>query len=748
MRPELNQGTSGVTRSTRTSMAGGAGTSTGIYIGRVANNIDPQRMGYCEVEILPNSKQGTTAGDDTQTIIARYTSPFAGQTNYTASGKVSTYAESQTSYGFWAVPPDVGVLCVVVVAEGGDGEGFIVGYMHDEYMNQNLFNNLESNFNKKDVGPSRAFSGPDDAAAIAEWDAAVDRKKRGKNNEIKTLWGIQTREQREIFAGTMDHFEFSSAITSGARRDTPSNVYGWSSPGPPAVMDNAPRSNKVFNQKVGEDVNPVPKMRMGGTNIVMDDGMLGFTSSRFPWDGHRDYKGTKPDITDYNSKAESQWDGDHSNLKDTYLHEQFRITTRTGHRIIMHNSEDFIHIMHGSGMSWIHMSPNGKIDVFAKDGIHMASQSQEGSTAEDGQAQINLHACQVNVEAQDLNFSAHRKIYMEQRKDLGFGSDGKHRGAGQRQFALEVRDGRMEILTTNGFGISTFKGSSLVRADNLYQGNLQFHMENRKDNFIIKCFPFQTTNLGETEPDLEGKTQTIDAYCHPEAPDFDDVGGHNREKSYYDLAGENEITTDENGRIVEKLKKWSTDEFRGPYIELIGTDIQDELGEGKKECTDEPPGGPQTGSGQPGVVGDVINRVRVGTVGPHTFYQTWPLISNTPNKKGEGANGGRGSWNTKPVKKYEKSEDWPDGYYKDPTFTVIKTNLGRMPAGHPWRHEESMNNHLFHPPLTTWGKQQEHDLWYSGLEVTTSNFSIPPEGYQSADHIDCREYIIKDRKII
>ena len=32
MRPELNQGTSGVTRNTRTSMAGGAETSTGIYI--------------------------------------------------------------------------------------------------------------------------------------------------------------------------------------------------------------------------------------------------------------------------------------------------------------------------------------------------------------------------------------------------------------------------------------------------------------------------------------------------------------------------------------------------------------------------------------------------------------------------------------------------------------------------------------------------------------------------------------------
>ena len=40
----------------------------------------------------------------------------------------------------------------------------------------------------------------------------------------------------------------------------------------------------------------------------------------------------------------------------------------------MHNTEDLIYISHGSGNSWIEMSANGKIDIYAKDSISMRSE--------------------------------------------------------------------------------------------------------------------------------------------------------------------------------------------------------------------------------------------------------------------------------------------------------------------------------------------------------------------------------------
>mgnify|MGYP000041213177 CR=1 FL=1 len=58
---------------------------------------------------------------------------------------------------------------------------------------------------------------------------------------------------------------------------------------------------------------------------------------------------------------------------DIPFNELIRLRTRTGHQILMHNSEDLIYIGNAKGTTWIEMTANGKIDIFADDSISIHS---------------------------------------------------------------------------------------------------------------------------------------------------------------------------------------------------------------------------------------------------------------------------------------------------------------------------------------------------------------------------------------
>jgi hypothetical protein len=87
---------------------------------------------------------------------------------------------------------------------------------------------------------------------------------------------------------------------------------------------------------------------------------------------------------EYASVENGEIDGD-----PTLLHnELFRIRTRTGHQILFHNTEDLIYISNARGTSWIELTSDGKIDIYAKDSISVHTEN-------------------------DLNFYANRDINME-----------------------------------------------------------------------------------------------------------------------------------------------------------------------------------------------------------------------------------------------------------------------------------------------------------------------------------------------
>jgi hypothetical protein len=95
----------------------------GIYVGFVRNNDDVQRMGRLSVyipELCEEEEEGSPDG----LFIVSYCSPFAG-----------VNPQEGTSYGFWAVPPDLGNRVLVCFANNDPAQGFWLGCLYEQFMN-------------------------------------------------------------------------------------------------------------------------------------------------------------------------------------------------------------------------------------------------------------------------------------------------------------------------------------------------------------------------------------------------------------------------------------------------------------------------------------------------------------------------------------------------------------------------------------------------------------------------------------
>jgi hypothetical protein len=195
--------------------------------------------------------------------------------------------------------------------------------------------------------------------------------------------------------------------TTTSRREAPSMVFGISTPGP---LDRRPNAKKANIGSVnGQTVTPVPVSRLGGTQFVMDDGDDKFQRATPAGVGPVKYAdvlaGEKGEPTiPYN--------------------EYFRVRTRTGHQILMHNSEDLIYIGNARGTTWIELTSNGKIDIFAEDSVSIHTKADLNITADNN---INLTA------ANDVNIKAGNNVNIKADTDYNIkaGADGKLTVGGQ-----------------------------------------------------------------------------------------------------------------------------------------------------------------------------------------------------------------------------------------------------------------------------------------------------------------------------
>ena len=381
----------------------------GPYEAVVVSHADPHFMGALEVEIQKKTTSGNDPSTPGQTFQAKYLSPFAGQTNIDSVTKNDDYRYSQQSYGWWMIPPDVGTTVLVIFVEGNPNQCYWLGCIQDQYMNFAMPDQASTSittdstpeyFNNKKI-------------PVAEYNKAIETGT--KHDPTKFLKPYQKRFLDQLIVqglatGTEDSSyidEFRGTTTSSARREIPSAVFGVSSPGPLDKTQGAPKG--LIGLKDSQV--SAPRSRLGGTSFVMDDGNDKLLRKTSASDGPPEYANIQ-----LNEK-----DG----LRELPHNELVRLRTRTGHQVLLHNTEDLIYIANSKGTAWIELTSDGKIDVYAKDSMSFHTEN-------------------------DLNLTADRNITVEAGANIDFKASGSYTGLGE-DGEIKLRRGNIQIETFNDF---------------------------------------------------------------------------------------------------------------------------------------------------------------------------------------------------------------------------------------------------------------------------------------------------------
>lgn len=217
---------------------------TGVYLATVKDTRDPTRMGRLKVWI-PESNADF---DDPQGwITVSYCSPFAGATDIDAVTRSPEQPEnSQTSYGFWAVPPDIGNQVLIMFANGDASRGYWIGCVNQDRTHRMV----------PGIPAGNNFSDDENLLPVTEHNRKTDKKVTEDMQRAELSDGISAALKTQGLI--RDHVR--GLTHSGSRRETPSEVYGLLTPGPLR----AKTQGRV--PKPGERVT-----RMGGSQLVMDD---------------------------------------------------------------------------------------------------------------------------------------------------------------------------------------------------------------------------------------------------------------------------------------------------------------------------------------------------------------------------------------------------------------------------------------------------------------------------------------------
>lgn len=333
----------------------------GPFLAKVISVLDQEYMGGLQVQLL---KPGGNAPVDGQVIPVKMLTPFYGSTNVDNVGNDNDYNNTQKSYGMWFVPPDPGTIVLVFFIDGNPKNAYWMGCALSEGMN----------FMLPGIAATEAVVEGGGRLPVAEYNSKVYEQASVDTTKVKKPKHPFTKVL-EIQGLLKD--DVRGITTSSAKREVPSSVFGISTPGP---IDKGPGA-KEGPVGTKENSQVVPVSRLGGATFVMDDGDDKFLRKTKAGDG--------PPV--YVAKEQGEAGG----LYDVPHNELVRIRTRTGHQILLHNSEDLIYIANARGTAWIELTSNGKIDIYAADDISMHTKGNFNITADKN---INLTATQnVNI---------------------------------------------------------------------------------------------------------------------------------------------------------------------------------------------------------------------------------------------------------------------------------------------------------------------------------------------------------------
>jgi hypothetical protein len=318
----------------------------------IKNNLDPTRCGRLQVFI---PELGGNPDDQANWRTVSHASPFMGYTSNKfeqsdVPSKADTYNTVAHTYGMWMVPPDLGVEVIVLFVAGDPQRGYWLACVNSNlshYMVPGLAGSRNVDLNQSSDSTKKSFIGgnPMPVVEFNEYNPTNINQEFYRNAKPVHEAQFNILKQQGL-----DRDPVRGAISSSSQRESPSYVFGISTPGP---LDTSPGAKKGKIGYDGASNANAPVSRLGGSTFVMDDG-------------------------------------------DRYgQNELVRIRTRTGHQILLHNSQDLIYIANSKGTAWIELTSNGKIDIFAADSVSIHTETD-----------LNIRA------DRDINLEAGRNINM------------------------------------------------------------------------------------------------------------------------------------------------------------------------------------------------------------------------------------------------------------------------------------------------------------------------------------------------
>lgn len=390
---------------------GGANLYPHPIVGIVKHNVDAAKTG--QIRVLLKRMNGAYPEDipANWSKPISYMSPFFGYTpNESGKNDYGSFAGNPHSYGFWATPPDLGTEVLCIFANGDPNFGYYIGCIPKPGLNHMVPGiGAEDNviLNK---GEANSYGG------VTRLPVGEINNANEKQGTARTL-SKQPRPVHSYQAATYNKQGLlrdrdRGPISSSAQRESPSRVFGISTPGRPIYAGGFTDDNikaAVKNSSIPDSSLKVTG-RVGGHTFVMDDG---------------DIEGNDQLV---------------------------RLRTASGHTILMNDAAQTLFLIHANGQSYIELGKEGTIDMYASNSVNIRSQGD-----------LNLHADRdININAnRDLNVMG-VNMHLESQKNTTFFT-GKTMNTTVLGNHTEKVGGTFSLLADVNVGLTSLLGPVFIK---------------------------------------------------------------------------------------------------------------------------------------------------------------------------------------------------------------------------------------------------------------------------------------------
>lgn len=422
----------------------------GPFIGKIKNNLDSTRSGRLQVYI-PDLASGDESNEDNWRTV-QYASPFLGTTTQPDTNIQNAFNKVQHSYGMWFVPPDIGNLVICTFIGGDPNRGYWFACVPNQ-LGHHMVPGIggshkvdDTTIQDKKVSSGYTRGKPTVVAELNEnsdvdWADFVNLKKPIHEEQFKVY--LEQGLEEDFVRGI---------ISSTSQRESPSYVFGISTPGRP-IKDTAndPQyASKVQSGNLKESDYSV-SARKGGHVFVMDDGNF--------------------------------------ENKDKLI----RLRTAGGHQILMNDSEHILYIGNDTGSIWIELTGPGDLNIYTGKNVNIRAEGD-----------LNFHA------DKNIKFNAGSNIQMSAGKNLNIQSASMSLNSKNDLTVFggsKLNLGSDSSVNLNAAGVVNALGGSAV---NIVGGSVKLNQGFSSSAVFSKPTPLVFNSLPDTSK-KNGKWVSIDS---------------------------------------------------------------------------------------------------------------------------------------------------------------------------------------------------------------------------------------------